>query len=393
MGQPETVSQAYSELAAQGAIENDPAQRELASALDRVLDNLARSRLQSKKNALGWLSARHRIKDGPSGIYIHGGVGGGKTLLMDLFFATVPGGRKRRAHFQEFMQEVHAAINAHREAYAAGKTGIKDPVPPAAAAMIGACDLICIDEFAVNDIVDAMLLHRLFEALQARGVCVVTTSNLAPEEQYRDGLNRQLFLPLVDLVRQRLEVFHLDNAIDYRLEGARRGRGYLTPLNERIAATMEAIWQARTNGHSEHRERIAVNGRELPVDRAAGDAAWFTFAELCQQPRGAADYLAIAGRYSTIFLSGVPQMSEAQRNEAKRFILLVDTFYDRRIRLVICAEAHPHALYSGQRGNEALEFLRTASRLIEMQGEAWANRPAGDSAESQSGTAILAQSK
>jgi len=389
MGQPETVSQAYSELAAQGAIENDPAQRELASALDRVLDNLARSRLQSKKNALGWLSARHREKDGPSGMYVHGGVGGGKTLLMDLFFATVPGGRKRRVHFQEFMQEVHARLHAHRQAHAAGKSRNRDPVAPTAAEISATCDLVCLDEFAVTDIADAMLLQRLFGALLERGLFVIATSNLAPEEQYRDGLNRQLFLPFVELLQRRLGVFRLANGTDYRLQARRRGQAYLTPLSERNEAAMGSIWSDLRGEAPVRSEQLRVHGRDVIVERAAGTAAWFTFAELCQQPRGAADYLAIAGRYSTIFLSGVPQMSEAQRNEAKRFILLVDTFYDRHIRMVICAEAHPHALYSGQRGNEALEFQRTASRLIEMQGEAWATRPAGD----RSATAILAPSK
>ncbi len=310
MGLSGSVTDSYSDLVARGLIDDDRAQRALAAKFDDLLNRHGEAGV-SKQSSLGWVFANRRAKTGKSGLYVYGNVGGGKTLLMDLFFAAIAGERKKRVHFQEFMQEAHAAINAHREAYAAGKTAIKDPLRPAAAAMIGACELICIDEFVVNDIVDAMLLHRLFEALLARGVCVVTTSNLAPEEQYREGLNRQLFLPFVDLVRRRLEIFHLDNAVDYRLEGARRGRAYLTPLNERIAATMEEMWHARANGHAERRERIAVNGRELPVERVAGDAAWFTFAELCQEARGAADYLAIADR----FRDGLPLWRAAPAGE------------------------------------------------------------------------------
>lgn len=367
-----TVLQRYDNLVRKGEIVRDPAQERLARALDRLIEEIGRKRVSTKSSALGWLFAkRHESRAPVRGLYIHGGVGRGKTMLMDLFFELVPVRRKRRTHFNDFMADVHDRIDRHRQALRRGETSEDDPIPPVARALAQEAWVLCFDEFTVTDIADAMILSRLFSALFASGVVLVATSNVAPDDLYRDGLNRQLFLPFVRMLEEHAEVFALDGGKDYRLDRSDVIQVYLTPADGEADRLMDEAWDTLTRGAPPVPDEIVVKGRHVAVPRANGSAARFTFRELCEAPLGARDYLAIAGRYDTIFVDRIPKLTQAQRNEAKRFILLVDTLYDRGSRLVVSAEAPPAELYAARTGTEAFEFERTASRLVEMQGKDW----------------------
>ena len=367
-----TVAQRYAHLVETGEIAGDPAQRLVVDALDRLNDEICAKRLARKSSALGWLFAKNRDALQPvKGLYIHGGVGSGKTMLMDLFFDTVPVRRKRRVHFNAFMADAHDRIQKHRLARKNGTAREDDPIPPVARALAEEAWVLCFDEFSVTDIADAMILSRLFSALFANGVVLVATSNVAPDELYREGLNRKLFEPFIGMLKRNTEVIGLNSGTDYRLEELNRMPVYLTPLSPATDVRIEEAWDAVAHGISAGPEELTVKGRRVLVPLAAGNAARFGFADLCEKPLGARDYLAIAGRYSTLFIEHVPVLAEGKRNEAKRFILLIDTLYDRHTRLVISAEAAPNELYLGKRGTEGFEFARTASRLIEMQGRDW----------------------
>jgi cell division protein ZapE len=364
--------QRYDGLVAQGALIGDPRQREVAAALDRLLDDLTQKRMAAKGSALGWLFAGKGKAEPVKGLYIHGSVGRGKTMLMDMFFELVPNQRKRRVHFHRFMADVHDRVTAHREALKAGRTKEADPVPPVARAIAEEARLLCFDEFAVTDIADAMILARLFSALFAEGVVLVATSNVAPEDLYRDGLNRGLFTPFIGILKTHARVIDLDSDTDYRRRQLDRLPVYVTPLGVQADAQMDAAWAAATRGKDEQPSRIELMGRHIDVPRAAGRAARFTFEELCEAPLGARDYLAIAERFDTVFLDRLPVLDQTRRSATKRLILLVDTLYDQRKRLVVSAEAMPDDLYAGRPGvTEAFEFARTASRLMEMQGAEW----------------------
>lgn len=367
-----TVRQAYDHLEETGVIGRDPAQMEVVEALDRLIAELSVKRLAAKKSALGWLFARRRPAREPvRGLYVHGEVGRGKTMLMDLFFELVPVRRKRRAHFNDFMADVHDRIQKHREKLKRGETRESDPIPPVAKALAEEAWVLCFDEFAVTDIADAMVLSRLFSALFDEGVVLVATSNVAPRDLYRDGLNRGLFEPFIGILERHARVLNLDGPTDHRRRRLERMKVYVTPLGAEADAEMDAAWTAATAGRAVHRETIPVMGREVAVPRAAGSTARFTFAELCGAPLAARDYLAIVSRFDTLFLDHIPVMGQDRRNEAKRFILLVDTLYDSRVRLVASAEGPPEALYRGTTGAEVFEFARTASRLTEMQSRDW----------------------
>ena len=380
-----SVLQRYRHLAETGAIQADPAQEAVAAALDGLIDRVADRRLEAKSSALGWLFARkHPRREPIRGLYLHGGVGRGKTMLMDLFFELVPARRKRRVHFNDFMADVQDRIQKHRQARKDGTVKEDDPIPPVARALAEQAWVLCFDEFSVTDIADAMILSRLFSALFSAGVVLVATSNVEPENLYRDGLNRQLFLPFVDLLKRHAEVLPLDARKDYRLDRLNRLPVYLTPADAEADRQMDESWALVAGGEPAAAAEVVVKGRHVAGPLAAGTAARFSFHDLCEKPLGARDYLAIAGRFDTIFVDHLPVMDDHRRNDAKRFILLIDTLYDHKVRLVVSAAAAPRELYRGRRGHEAFEFDRTASRLMEMQSrdwlEAWTARHRGEAA-------------
>ena len=367
-----TVRQRYDHLVETGAIERDLAQEHIAAALDRLTEEISVKRLAHKSSALGWLFARKReTREVVKGLYIHGGVGRGKTMLMDMFFELLPVRRKRRVHFNDFMADVQDRIQKHRQARKNGDVKEDDPIPPVARALAEQAWVLCFDEFSVTDIADAMILSRLFSALFANGVVLVATSNVAPQDLYRDGLNRQLFLPFIGILERQTHVLSLDADKDYRLEKLARTPVYVTPDDAAAERTLDDAWEAMTHGAPTVETTLTVKGRHVVVPRAAGAAARFSFADLCEKPLGARDFLAIANRFSTIFIDHVPVLGEGRRNEAKRFILLIDTLYDHHVRLVVSAAAQPQLLYTAKRGVEVFEFERTASRLIEMQSRDW----------------------
>ncbi|RUV42372.1 MAG: cell division protein ZapE [Mesorhizobium sp.] len=367
-----TVRQRYDHLVETGVVERDPAQERVVAALDRLTDEISAKRLAQKSSALGWLFARsNKPREAVKGIYIHGGVGRGKTMLMDMFFDLLPVRRKRRVHFNDFMADVQDRIQKHRAARKNGDVKEDDPIPPVARALAEEAWVLCFDEFSVTDIADAMILSRLFSALFSKGVVLVATSNVAPHDLYRDGLNRQLFLPFIGLLERHAHVLTLDAEKDYRQEKLNRLPIYVTPADAAADRALDDAWKTMTHGRPTAAMTLTLKGRQLVVPRAAGDAARFSFADLCEKPLGARDYLAIADRFSTVFIDHVPVLGEGKRNEAKRFILLIDTLYDHHMRLVMSAAAPPEGLYTARRGTEVLEFERTASRLIEMQSRDW----------------------
>lgn len=366
-----SLAQRYAGLAEAGHLSPDPRQMEVARALDKLLEEIVEKRIAAKKSSLGWLFAKRAPREPVKGLYIHGSVGRGKTMLMDMFFELVPAERKRRAHFNDFMTDVHDRVHRHRQAFKKGETKESDPLPPVARALAAEAWVLCFDEFAVTDIADAMILSRLFSALFQEGVVLVATSNVAPDDLYRDGLNRGLFEPFIGILRSHARIINLDSDTDYRMRRLARLPVYLSPLGPQAAREMDEAWEAATQGKTVAPAEIAVKGRSIHVPHAAGGAARFDFTDLCGKPLAARDYLAICERFDTVFIDNIPVMAQAQRNEAKRFILLVDTLYDKRKRLVASAAAAPDELYTGKTGAEAFEFARTASRLMEMQSRDW----------------------
>lgn len=365
------MSARYDGLIASGEISEDPVQREVVRKLDLLNTRLSETRLASKKSSLGWLFAnkKNQLWASVQGLYIWGGVGRGKTMLMDLFYEATVIRRKKRVHFHEFMQDVHERIHQHRQAHKRGEVKGDDPIPPVAAQIADETRLLLFDEFTVTDIADAMILGRLFTRLFELGVIVVATSNVEPVNLYPDGLNRQLFLPFISLLTSKVDVLHLDSPTDYRLEKLAGAPVYVTPLGAEADEEMDRLWTKLTHGMKPHAEELENKGRRIPVPQAAAGAARFSFDDLCMQPLGASDYLRIAHAYGTVFLDNVPVMSKARRNEAKRFINLIDTLYDNGIKLVLSAESEPQNLYAAEGGTEAFEFDRTVSRLIEMRSE------------------------
>ena len=363
----ESVRRRYEAMAESGGLMPDPIQRALADRLDRLIAELGASAQKSKKSPLGWLFARGGKPAPPCGLYIWGPVGRGKTLLMDLFFAAVPQIGKRRAHFHEFMAEVHDRINVFRGRLRRGEVKGDDPIPPVAAEIAADMSLLCFDEFAVYDIADAMILGRLFERLFEHGVTIVATSNVAPDELYAGGLNRALFVPFIGMLKEHMAVFHLDAPRDYRLEKAADEPIYVTPLGPRARACLDHHFSNLIGTTGAEPRSIAFRGREIAVPAAADGVARFSFDELCARPLAAADYLKIAEAFHTVIVDDLPVLTPERRNEAKRLINLVDAFYDRKVRLIVSAEAGPDDLWTSDDGKEAFEFTRTASRLMEMR--------------------------
>ncbi|MBB3594452.1 cell division protein ZapE [Rhizobium sp. BK529] len=363
-----SVIEQLKSLAASGTLQADSAQMDVAKCLDRVLTSLKQKQPAAKSSALGWLFAsKKKAEPGIRGLYIHGSVGRGKTMLMDMFFAMAPCRKKRRAHFHEFMADVHNRIAAHRQKLKNGETKQADPVPPVAAALFEEAELLCFDEFTVTDIADAMILSRLFSELFERGCVLVATSNVEPDNLYKDGLNRGLFLPFVGLLKKHVEIVTLDSATDYRMEKLNSQPIYLVPIDERTDMAMDALWTQALHGRKAQSVEIPMKGRAIHVPLAADRMARFSFADLCDKPLGAADFLAISERFDTIFLEHVPLLGPEKRNQIKRFIILIDTLYDHGIRLYVSAAAMPEDLLVERQGTEGFEFDRTASRLFEMR--------------------------
>jgi cell division protein ZapE len=367
----------YAALIQSAEIEADPAQAAAVDRFTRLEERLQQHRLARKSSSLGWLFGR-REKDAPArGLYLYGEVGRGKTMLMDLFFAASPVVRKRRVHFHAFMAEMHERIYALRRRIKRGEIAEEDPVLLAAAALADEAWLLCFDEFHVTDIADAMILGRLFTRLFEQGVVVVATSNVAPGELYKDGLNRALFLPFIALLQQRMEVVRLDARTDFRLEKLAGAPVWYTPADAAANAAVDAAWRRLAGNQRAGAAALTVHGRTLQVPQAAGGAARFSFHDLCEQPLGAADYLRLAYEFHTLVVDHIPVMDFPQRNAAKRFIILVDTLYDFAVKLVASADAEPEGLYLAADGFEAQEFKRTASRLTEMRSQSYLALPHG----------------
>ncbi len=361
-----SVHDRFATLVAKGEIESDPAQALLVAKLDQLANALKTYRLPGRP---GVLSRLFGVKPAvpPRGLYIHGEVGRGKTFLMDLFFAAVDFEPKRRAHFHAFMADVHSRMHIWRQAKKRGETVGDDPIAPLSAALAEEAALLCFDEFAVRDIADAMILGRLFGALFELGVVVVATSNVAPIDLYKDGLNRALFLPFIDLVAERMEIVSLDARTDYRLQKLARAAVYYTPADAAADAAMDAAFLRFTGVVCGEPGEVVRLGRAIPVPQAVGGVARFDFDALCRRPLSAGDYVALASRFETFFVDRIPIMSDQERDAAKRFINFIDAAYDARAKLLASAAAEPDRLAPDLTGNEAFEFARTASRLVEMR--------------------------
>jgi cell division protein ZapE len=351
----------YRALLRMGQFVADPSQR---LAVDK-LQSLWRALLDYKPNhdGRGWrarLGLAPASEPPPLGLYVFGPVGRGKSMLMDMFFLTAPVAKKRRVHFYSFMLEVHERIHARR-----AKKG--DPISPVAKAIAAEATLLCFDELQVNDIADAMILGRLFTALFATGTVVVATSNRAPDELYKDGLQRELFLPFIALLKEKLDILELEGGRDYRLARFAGRQTYFTPADDRAYRALERAFADLTDNASAASRTLLVQGRFVIVPRAAKNVAWFSFDDLFARPHGPADYLALCQTFHTFIVEGIPKLGPNRRNEAKRFDIFIDTLYEAHGNLVCSADVPPQLLYA--KGDGAFEFERTVSRLIEMQSE------------------------
>ena len=352
----------YRSALANGALKLDAAQREAAEKFNTLARQLARYRPG------GFSFFRKKLP--PRGLYIWGDVGRGKSMLMDLFYDEAAIAPKRRVHFNAFMADVHVRLHVERT-----KADVSDPIPIVAAALAAEAQLLCFDEFQVTDVADAMILGRLFEHLLESGTVIVATSNIAPDRLYEGGLNRQLFLPFIALIKKRLDVVELNGPTDYRLHRLSGHPVYLTPLSAETDAAMDAAWKRLTDCAKGEPARLTVFGRSLLVPQAARGVARFSFADLCEKPLAAADYLEIARNFHTLLVDHIPLLSATERDAARRFVLLIDTLYDQNVKLIASAESTPLLLYTDGDGADA--FRRTASRLAEMQSEDYLKRGHG----------------
>ncbi|KPQ07315.1 MAG: putative ATPase [Rhodobacteraceae bacterium HLUCCA12] len=355
----QTLTQIYDQRVASGILRPDAAQRAVLPALESLRDwaeNPPRRGLLD--------SVFKRPPPAPKGVYLWGGVGRGKSMLMDLFAEATEIADKRRVHFHAFMQEIHAGMHAAR------RRGVDDALKPVADAVIDSVRLLAFDEMQITDITDAMIVGRLFQMLMDGGVGIVTTSNRPPEDLYKDGLNRALFLPFIDLLRARMTIIELESETDYRQHRLSGAQVYFTPADATAHAAIDGLWQELTGNDPGAPLELAVQGRKVVLPQHHNGVARAGFWDLCGQPLGPADFLAIAEAVRVLILEGIPRLSAANYNEAKRFVTLVDALYEARVRLIASAADEPERLYS--EGAGAFEFERTASRLREMQSADWA---------------------
>jgi len=387
---PSSFRTHYEQLVSSGAIERDAAQAAAAEAFADLEKRLSTYKPVRKQGLLGRLFA-DKSEPPPRGLYIHGEVGRGKTMLMDLFFQQSPIAHKRRAHFHEFMAEVHERIYGFRQNIARGELADGDVIALTAQSIFDEAWLLCFDEFHVTDIADAMILGRLFSKLFELGTVVVATSNVAPEDLYKGGLNRALFLPFIAQISDHMDVLRLDARTDFRLEKLAGVKMWLVPADRDADAALDKAW-GRMTGNAPCKPRdISIKGRVLRVPCSAHGVARFSFADICEKPLAASDYLRLAHDYHTLLIDRIPVMDYPERNAAKRFIALIDTLYDNAVKLMASAAADPVSLYVATEGNEANEFKRTSSRLIEMSSESYLALPHGhkDSAASGSSTGLV----
>ncbi len=354
----EQMQHIYDQMVARGEITADPAQHAVLPVFEDIRTYFAAA--PEKKGLLGGLFSK--APEPPKGAYIWGGVGRGKSFLMDLFFEHVPTQAKRRVHFHAFMQEIHAGMHAARQ------RGVDDALKPVADAVAGEVRLLCFDEMQITDITDAMIVGRLFEALFAAGVVVVTTSNRIPDDLYKDGLNRALFLPFIEQIKTRMVVHHLESPTDYRQHRLAEAQTYFSPANAAARAAIDSIWTDLSGGVSAPLV-LTVKGRTVELSKFQNGVARVAFWTLCGQPLGAADYLAITDAVRVLILEDIPRLGRSNFNEAKRFVTLIDTLYEAKTRLIASAADIPEQLY--MEGEGVFEFERTASRLREMQSAGW----------------------
>ncbi|MBT7447082.1 MAG: cell division protein ZapE [Tateyamaria sp.] len=342
----------YNELVNAGTLRADNAQLAVLPEFDRIQESLA----QSEKRKLF-----RKVSNSIKGLYLYGGVGCGKSMVMDLFVAnsTVP---VKRVHFHAFMQDIHAAMHLAR------KNGVDDAIKPVAKSVAADVRVLAFDEMQINDITDAMIVGRLFEALFASKVVVVTTSNRAPDELYKDGLNRSLFIPFIEMLKQQMVVHQLTSSTDYRKNRLSDSPTYFTPINLEAHAQMDTLWADFTGGASTRLD-LTVNGRTVTLPQFRNGIGRASFFDLCAKSLGPADFLAIAKACKVLMIDDIPMLSRSNFNEAKRFVILIDALYEARVRLICSAATSPEMLYL--EGEGTFEFVRTASRLHEMQGKSW----------------------
>ncbi len=377
-------------LVNEGHLSPDSAQEAVILRLDELSKRIATRRLARKSSSLGWLFGRKVDAAKLKGIYIWGSVGRGKTMLMDLFFAQLDMRGKRRVHFHTFMADVHERIYQWRQsprnsAPRDPRSKGSDPIAPVAEDLAKEAWVLCFDEFTVTDIADAMILGRLFEALWANGVVIVATSNVEPDLLYRNGLNRALFLPFIEHLKENMDIIWLDAPVDYRLEKLGGSQLYYSPADSKSRTEIEALWSRLSGGRKGNPSKLVVKTRQIDIPAALDGMARFSFEDLCNQPLGASDYLEIARNFHTLFLEEIPLLDYSRRNAAKRFITLIDILYENHVKLIASASAPAHLLYRSDEGFEAFEFERTTSRLIEMRSDEYLAHPHGSRDSEASG--------
>lgn len=361
-----TLQNEYDKLISNGAVKDDTAQRLVLAKLEQLRCKLDRH-FGKKKGLVNKIKKLSSKQHDIAGIYIHGAVGRGKSMLMDLFYAALRLDKKQRVHFHAFMIDIHAMLYQWRQKNIHNK-GAVDPVPEIAKEIASRVNVLCLDEMQVSDITDAMILGRLFTELFKNGVVVIFTSNRHPDELYKDGLQRESFIPFILLLKERLDIVDLAAQSDYRLKKIKSfDKLYYWPLDSNAHKFISNAFSALTMGAEPQKFTLTIASRKLIITKTHGNIAWTSFHDLCEKPLGAADYIAIANKFSILLLEDIPKMNKENRNEAKRFVTLIDALYERKVKLIATAATEPQLLYTA--GDGSFEFSRTVSRIIEMQSQ------------------------